>query len=126
MITLDFDSHYSRRNKRQLSANFALDSYNRMHNDKPKRQIEIWISPSRNGFHLVRYGDDGTLRNEIKLRLLYGDDLTRIAIDKYKLSIGSSNHNVLWNDKYGKRAKKIRLGQLKRFARGETIDKVIG
>jgi hypothetical protein len=118
LITLDIDATYAKRNKRQVSANLALQAFFLLKHEKPKRRIEIHLSPSGKGFHLIRYGDDGTLEHEFKLREIYGDDIRRIRIDKWKRTLGSHNYNVLWTKKDGKKAKRISLRTLKRYARG--------
>jgi hypothetical protein len=117
MITLDIDANWAKRNRRQVAANLALHAFYLLKHDKPRRRIEIHLSPSGKGFHLIRHGDDGTLKHEFKLRELFGDDMRRIRIDKWKYSLGSHNFNVLWTKKEGRKAKPISLRTLKRLAR---------
>lgn len=115
MITLDIDGKNIGRRKCALN---TLRAYTKLHFHEPKRKIEIWLSSSGKGFHLIRYGDDGSINTELCLREFYGDDLRRVKIDRFKRRIGSPNCNVLWIYKDGKKAKRVSLDLLVKFALG--------
>jgi hypothetical protein len=113
LITLDIDGKKIGRKKAALK---ALRAYTRMKDHEPNRRIQIWLSSSRKGFHLIREGNDFSLSIELALRELYEDDPERIKIDRFKQKIRSRNSNVLWNFKDGKRAVRIPLWLLVKFA----------
>ncbi len=100
MITLDKDGK-----TRDDATVRMLISYLNLKYAFPKCHPIVHLT--RRGYHVIVYGNHGSLEDERELRRVFGDDPFRIDIDKHKQEIGSYNFNVLWTKKKGFEVKEI-------------------
>jgi hypothetical protein len=70
-------------------------------------EAEVVVGITRHGYHVVGYGPCLPFEDECHVRVMLGDDKSRVNIDEYKKSIGSHNYNVLWTEKAGFRVHEI-------------------
>jgi len=107
VITLDIDYTDYPLHSKKLAWQKALVSLDMLQKTMPKVPIEVWQSPSGCGYHISAWNRIESLKEELELREVYGDDRKRVEFDERKRSRHKKNFNVLWSSKKGRREKPL-------------------